>query len=130
MARNVISLEHYNLVIFDEARLPPPGLPQWNIFAQARIVLGPHGAGLSNLVACTAPTTTAVVEFWGQGRDRIFCYLTLARSLGLDYYPLFMESTLDGNSSNNVRYQNYTVHVSHVTGVVEQILAAEQTAIQ
>ncbi len=50
-----------DLVIFSDANKFPPLLEQLRTFAGAKVVVGPHGAGLSNLMGCQPGTT--VVEF-------------------------------------------------------------------
>ncbi|MEX2527841.1 MAG: glycosyltransferase 61 family protein [Gemmatimonadota bacterium] len=58
---------------------------QIELFSEARVVIGPHGAGLANLVWC--PAETRVVELFPAG---IFndCYARLACVRGLSYWPL------------------------------------------
>lgn len=52
-------------------------------FAHAEIVIGPHGAGMANLVFC-APGTR-VIEFMSADRLRTYMY-ELSAARGLDYY--------------------------------------------
>jgi capsular polysaccharide biosynthesis protein len=55
---------------------------QIGIFARARVVIGPHGAGLTNIAFCCPGTT--LYEIMG---DRLInpCYANLAHSLGMNY---------------------------------------------
>ncbi len=53
------------------------------LFAQAKVVLGPHGAGLANLLFCR-PATQVLELFPGQVSARI-CYWTLSEALGHRY---------------------------------------------
>jgi capsular polysaccharide biosynthesis protein len=56
-------------------------------FAEAEVILGPHGAGLANLCAATAAT---VVELHVAGQVRA-CYFAQANAQGLDYWYLLCE---------------------------------------
>ena len=49
-------------------------------FANAEVILGPHGAGLTNLIF--SPETT-LVELFGEYRNA--CFFALARGMGHDY---------------------------------------------
>ena len=55
---------------------------QWSLFSDAKLIVGPHGAGLANLVWSTAPS--AVVEIFPSSMVND-CYARLASSLGLKY---------------------------------------------
>lgn len=99
-------------VVFDDGDqlLPAPGIPQWTVFSGAKVVIAPHGAGLSNLLACRPGT--AVVEFLASHEDFNICYLSLASVLNLDYHPLKMEP---------VTRTTYSVDVPHIVRVVTSI---------
>lgn len=56
---------------------------QVELFANARIVMGAHGAGLSNLVFC--PKGAAVIELFSPRYVNV-CYWALANQLDLRYY--------------------------------------------
>ncbi|MFP4007427.1 MAG: glycosyltransferase family 61 protein [Spirulinaceae cyanobacterium] len=58
------------------------------IFNQAKIIIAPHGAGLTNLVFC-APGTK-VIEIYSPNYVNV-CYYSLCQELGLDYYYLLGE---------------------------------------
>lgn len=104
---------------FDEHDLPEEGLPQWAFFHHAKVVVAPHGAGLSNMLACSSPT--AIVEFMGVGKEANRCFWSLATSLGLEYHP--QVGIPIGNSSN------YTVDVPHVTQLVQDIVQKMNTTM-
>jgi hypothetical protein len=63
-----------------------PVLEQLKLFAESRLVVAPHGAGLANMVAMSAG---AVVEL--QTRPTNHCYLFFAVNLGLDYCGYYEE---------------------------------------
>ena len=109
--------EHF--VLFDEEQLPSPGLDQWDVFANAKVVVAPHGAGLSNLLA--APNDAIVVEFLGEGRDFNMCFWSLALALGLEYHPLTMDR-IDPFLRTETHHSHYTVDVPLATRVVADIV--------
>ncbi|MEC4804946.1 MAG: glycosyltransferase family 61 protein [Jaaginema sp. PMC 1079.18] len=53
------------------------------IFNQAKVIIAPHGAGLTNLVFCASGTK--VVEIYSPNYVNV-CYYSLCQELGLDYY--------------------------------------------
>ena len=57
--------------VFDDLNLPEPGLDQWKVFHQSRIIIAPHGAGLSGILACDPDTV--VIEILGEGKDFNVC---------------------------------------------------------
>lgn len=61
---------------------------QVNLFAHAKIVLAPHGAGLINLVFCQKHTS--VIELFAQSYVKA-TYHDLSKKVGLDYYYLLCE---------------------------------------
>ncbi|MBW4651340.1 MAG: glycosyltransferase family 61 protein [Kastovskya adunca ATA6-11-RM4] len=58
------------------------------LFASAKVVVAPHGAGLTNLVFCQPGTT--VVEFFSPKYVNV-CYYAMSDLLGLNYYYLIGE---------------------------------------
>ncbi|EKX43942.1 hypothetical protein GUITHDRAFT_72693 [Guillardia theta CCMP2712] len=58
-------------------------------FRQAKIVVGPHGAGLSNMIACRVGTV--VVEFLPAEKHVNVCYMAMALKLMLRYIGITPE---------------------------------------
>jgi hypothetical protein len=56
---------------------------QINLFANADVVISPHGSGLSNIVYC--PPNTKVIELF-YGDFIVPCYWLIAKQLKLEYY--------------------------------------------
>jgi hypothetical protein len=56
------------------------------LFAEAAVVVAPHGGALTNLVFCQPGTK--VVELFPRGYTPV-CFWTITDALGLDYRPLF-----------------------------------------
>jgi Glycosyltransferase 61/Nucleotide-diphospho-sugar transferase/Galactosyltransferase len=84
-AREIIN--HYDLMqalpgnVQEHTGLEPM-IQQLQMFADASVVIGPHGAGLANIIAMQEGT--AVVEL--QVAPANSCYMFLAFNLGLQYY--------------------------------------------
>jgi hypothetical protein len=98
-SRSIIN--HDELVTVLRARVhtgQEPVLEQLKMFAESRLVVAPHGAGLANMVAMTTGT---VVEL--QTRPTNHCYLFFTVNLGLDYCGYYEEgATHDGTWSVNI----------------------------
>ena len=74
---------HLNIIEFRDD--PSPTVAEtMRLFYEADMVLGPHGAGFANIVACR--TGTVILEFLSAEPDTNFCYLTLARQVQGKYY--------------------------------------------
>lgn len=75
------------IVIHDDSKLPALNI-QLKLFREAKIVIGPHGAGLINLIS--SEPGTCVIEFLST--DPNICYMRLSYILGLKYIsiPLYM----------------------------------------
>ena len=86
--------ENVGLVLYlhDDSNLPSLK-DQLCIFNEAKYVIGSHGAGSVNLLACRS--NTVFIEFLNI-IDINICYLRLARFLGICYYsvPVFRDSTV------------------------------------
>jgi Glycosyltransferase 61 len=116
MAALTTALPQETWHVFDEGnpdgKFPAPGIPQWQVFARAKLVVAPHGAGLANLLAC--PANVDVVEMLGEGIDSDLCFLHLALALGLRYHPVHMINPGEG--------WNYEADIEQVVHVVTSIV--------
>jgi capsular polysaccharide biosynthesis protein len=121
MAALTSALPHEKWYVFDEGntdgKFPAPGIPQWAVFARAKLVIAPHGAGLANLLAC--PKNIDVVEMLGEGKDSELCFLHLALALGLRYHPVHMINPYKG--------WNYEADIEQVVHVVKSIVQSKRT---
>ena len=63
---------------------------QARLFAQAEVIVAPHGGALTNLVFCQP--ATKVIELFPPGYTPV-CFWTIADAVGLDYRPLFDDSS-------------------------------------
>lgn len=85
---------------FESVELEAMGVAeQASLFAQADVVVAPHGAGLTNLLFCNRPT--AVVELVQREAPPPYTYRRLARLLGHSYFAIGCRSV--GSSSNVTR---------------------------
>jgi capsular polysaccharide biosynthesis protein len=82
-------LTRRGVTCIDGGRLPIE--EQAQLFGGARTVIGPHGAGLTNLIFCR-PGTRVVELFPAAGARPLSCYRLLASHLGLPYTRLVVES--------------------------------------
>lgn len=64
---------------------------QVELFADAQVIAGPHGAGLVNMLFANDPV---VVEFFAEHRQEPYFY-HMAKMLGFDYAPVVAESRGD-----------------------------------
>lgn len=83
-----------NFYIFKDNPLPPVEEARRQ-FNRAAIVIGPHGAGLSNLLFCQPGTL--VVEGLCNPPHTNMCYTRLAQLLGLRYYALLSRGGCEGH---------------------------------
>jgi len=72
---------------------------QARVFAEADVVLGPHGAGLTNILFCR-PGTPVIELFPGGGDQDVSCYRVLASTLGLPYVRMIVPAAGTGQREN------------------------------
>ena len=75
---------NYNLVVHDDSNLPSIK-EQLIYFSKALMVIGPHGAGLSNILVCKKDTK--IIEIFMNNNINL-CYCDLSIRLGLKYVGL------------------------------------------
>ena len=67
---------------------------QVELMSGASIVIGAHGAALSNLLFC--PNGAAVIEIFSLDYFRTDCYYTLSATLNFDYWYIVGEKPAGG----------------------------------
>jgi capsular polysaccharide biosynthesis protein len=92
-----------------------PFLEQVKLFAEARIVVGPHGAGFTNAVFCQSGS--ALIEFMPKGW-RINCFERLARLVGIRYHSI-IGAELGADVSND----DHTVDREELRKLIRQTLS-------
>lgn len=68
------------------------------LFAQAKIVIAPHGAGLTNLIFSQPETT--VLEIFEPSTFSTLCYYSLSSSMNHNYWYLFGKKVFNISSSS------------------------------
>ncbi|WP_082230109.1 glycosyltransferase family 61 protein [Halorubrum lipolyticum] len=89
--REVINDQELNAILnnfgFQKYRLSELSVrDQIELFSNAEIVIGPHGAGFGNLIYSTSSTT--VVELYGEELPQGKFFVMLANEIGSDYYNI------------------------------------------
>jgi capsular polysaccharide biosynthesis protein len=94
---------------------------QAQLFAQAEVIVAPHGGALTNLVFCQPGTK--VVELFPPGYTPV-CFWTIADTLGLDYRPVFDDATdpYDGRA----QWVPYDVEPARVLDMLARLGVTEQ----
>lgn len=89
-------------------------LQQISIFANARTVISPHGAGLANLVFCEPGTN--VIELFNESYQ-INLYENLSKRLGLKYYKYV--GTSNASSKTNAQNTDIQINISEFTKLIK-----------
>ena len=101
-------------------RIVVPGtLPlseQITIFRAARLVVGPHGAGLTNIAFCQRPTR--VLELASTNYPNP-CFARIAQTRGLEYYA---ERFGAGRATGNVHVQPWTIDIPRLEQRVRELM--------
>jgi hypothetical protein len=92
-------------------------LQQVELFSEAKIIMGPHGAGLTNAVFCQPGSV--LIEFVPAGY-RVDCFERLARLVGLEYHAL--EGTVSDNPNGGVFNYDHTVDRAALITVLRQVV--------
>ncbi|KAK2158937.1 hypothetical protein LSH36_161g03004 [Paralvinella palmiformis] len=80
----------------------PPGGPCVEMFSRALIVIGPHGAGASNLLL-SQPGTLFIEGLCYDSTNRTnLCYRNMAQALGLRYYGLIYPDQCMAITANQI----------------------------
>ena len=93
-----------------------PLLQQVEIFSQAKIIVGPHGAGFTNAVFCQPGSV--LIEFLPQWHQ-IDCFERLARFVGMEYRSI--EGIQRGDSSAQIAESDYTVDGAALRRLLRQL---------
>ena len=113
---------------FEPVRLEALSLrEQARLFAEADIIVAPHGAGLSNIGF--ARPGTLVIELM-MDTYRNWCFRRLAAARGLTYFCVLGRSLDPGKAEYSVHLQTWTIDIPDVQGAVaqaEDLLASRQS---
>ena len=89
-----------------------PVIEQLQMFYNSDVIVAPHGAGLSNIVACRPQTI--VVEFMPAYPHVNICYMSMAFKLGLYYVSIAVQ--------NADQYNPMTVDVLSVVNTLQDAI--------
>ena len=83
------------------------------LFACSNIIIAPHGAGLSNIIACKPGTV--VIEVLLEGKLLNLCYMYLGVKLNLKY---------NAWSNNKIKFKNKAmkVDVKKIVSIVDSYI--------
>ena len=90
---------------------------QVDMFSEAKVVIGPHGAGLTNAVFCQPGT--ALIEFMPEGYE-VRCFERLARFVGMEYHSVV--GTEVSASKDYLRSYDHTVDGAVLRRLIRRIL--------
>jgi capsular polysaccharide biosynthesis protein len=92
---------------------------QVSLFASAKVIIGPHGAGLANLVFCKKGTT--VIELFAE--DYVFpLYYDLANKVELNYDYLICSADAKANNAKQGMKLNLYVDLSKLQTKLDALL--------
>lgn len=90
---------------------------QVKLFSQAKIVVAPHGAGLTNLIFCEE--TTKIIELFGNYLNPVFYKIATAK--GMEYSLLQGKDAEDKTGVDN-RRNNFYINVSDLEKVLNKVI--------
>ena len=92
-----------------------PVLQQVELFSEASIIVGPHGAGFTNAVFC--PPNAVLIEFIPEKR-RLDCFERLARFVGMRYHSIV--GTERGVPQDRLSSDDHAVDVTALSRLLRQ----------
>ncbi len=104
-----------------------PWKRQIRLASSARILVGNHGAGLTNMIAMSPGSR--VLEVRDHLNEQLYCYYTLAAAMGLDYYYVLADRADPRAKPNR---SNMMVDAAEFRSVIERMIedqASQATAV-
>jgi capsular polysaccharide biosynthesis protein len=92
-----------------------PFLEQIQLFADARIIVGPHGAGFTNAVFCQPGSV--LIEFMPE-RRKVDCFERMARLIGMRYCSIVSKESAISNAG--VSNHDHTVDKAELSRLIRQ----------
>lgn len=87
------------------------------LFNRTKVIISPHGAGLTNLVFCSPGTT--VIEIFSPNYVNV-CYYSLCQQIGLNYYYLIGEGKQpDRGVDPHFAGDNITIDLAKLQQIIE-----------
>ncbi|TBR25247.1 MAG: glycosyltransferase family 61 protein, partial [Reyranella sp.] len=97
---------------------------QIEAFRNARVVLSPHGAGLTNILFCRPNTT--LVEIFPEGGVHGSAFLRIASQLNFNYYYVVGQKVENKQSKKNPNNADLIIEKSSFLSFVRRVLDAER----
>jgi|GEM_PF-1854008 len=95
------------------------------LFASAKVIIAPHGAGLANLTFCQ--TNSTLIEFF-TSTYVCACYSEMAQKVGMDYHYFVFDHVVTDKYSKGVD-DHITVDVNRVKALLEKVLAKNDSTV-
>jgi hypothetical protein len=92
---------------------------QINLMKNTKVLLGPHGAGLTNMIFM--PTGSVIVEIRKEGDSHNNCFFSLACALGHKYYYLLTSCSPIGLKKSEYFAEDFVVDVSDLSTLLQQV---------
>jgi hypothetical protein len=91
-------------------------LQQVELFSEAKIIMGPHGAGFTNAVFCQPGSV--LIEFLPEGYN-VDCFERLARLVGMEYHAIM--GTAGDEQSAGIFSYDHNVDIAALTTLIRKI---------
>ena len=104
------------MVLFDDMRLPSFEMTL-ELFYRADVVVGPHGAGMANLLAARPGTTVVDVHCTNGVRPSI---RLIAQRLGMRYFAM-QTTNSGGQASSRCDWEGLSVNITELRDVTAAI---------
>lgn len=117
-------LRDLGFTIFYPAKTPLNA--QIDAFRKARVVLGAHGAGLTNIAFCRPGTT--LIEIFPEGGVHGSAFSRIASHLCFDYYYIAGQSVENSRSEKNPNNADIRLDLPSVASFIKQAIDASGTS--
>lgn len=95
------------------------------LFASAKVIIAPHGAGLANLTFC--PTGSSLIEFF-TSTYVCACYSEMAQKVGMHYHYFVFDHVVTDKHSKGVD-DHITVDVKRVKTLLDEVLEKKPSIV-
>jgi capsular polysaccharide biosynthesis protein len=92
---------------------------QIELMQGTKVLLGAHGAGLTNMLFM--PAGSVVVEIRKEGDSHNNCFYSLASALGHRYYYAIAKSSASKGEKYEYFAENFVVDVAHLSTVLRRV---------
>jgi hypothetical protein len=96
--------------------LDPADRARWHLFQEAEIVMGPHGAGVSDIIFC--PRNATLIELVSPLHIYPY-YYTAAEAAGVNYYSVL--GSLPPGARGESQFMDFHISPAVLKGVLEKV---------